>query len=482
MSRTVTSQLAALEKTVPTQILRAETNFLRFPLFALGTKSLNQIDFREYQGTRTVTNDEGEKQKVEFAYRVSRNTDHQFPGPLARKIHFALLAIFYRQSHPYQNPVRFKWRELAREMGISFAGNKVQRMKDAIKSIHGVLIHSEHALIDGESRSSVRRERGLHLYSQYVFQSETMPDGQIADANYVYFDEWYLNNLNAFYTVKLDYELWKRLNDASTIASRLYEYVLFLFGTQNQRQIGYKKLARCMPVNEMTFPSQAIGQFEKPLKMLVKEKILSGYEWKRGVDDLIVELRRSKTHRTNSVGDKLDDSETITSTVESLNDLSPSDRILKDFYRRWLKIENPIPTDKEKQLAQQLVDEYGYEVLQAVLGKVVATLKVSFANARSFTAAKLIYEQLASKEKSKQTEPKRSTAEPESLETTPERRQESRAVMKARWNQLTQHQQSEIKAVVKRWFASVTPKPEVFLLQCMLEMERRNRSDSFSES
>ena len=480
MSQTAPRQLAAIKKTVPTQILRAETNFLRFPLFALGTKNLKQIDFREYRGTRDVTNDSGKKQKVEFSYRVSRNTDHQFPGPLARKIHFALLAIFYRQSHPFQNPVKFKWRQLAREMDISFSGSKIKRMKDAIKSIHGVLIHSEHALIDGESRSAVHRERGLHLYSQYVFQSEMLPNGQIADANYVCFDEWYLNNLNAFYTVKLDYELWKRLNDASTIASRLYEFVLFLFGTQNQRQISYRKLARCMPVQEASRPSHAVNQFEKPLNMLLQENIISGYQWKRGADDLIVELRRSKTKRTNLVIDKLDDSETITSTVESLNDHSPSDRILREFYRRWLKIENQIPTDKEKQLAQQLVDEYGYEVLQSILGKVVATLKVSFANARSFTAAKLVFEQLASKEKAKQSKPLQPKTE--ASETTSEQRQENRAAMKARWNLLTQNQRSEIEAVVKRRFASQSPRPEVFLLQCMLEMERGRRSDSFSES
>ena len=482
MNPTATSKPAILEKTVPTQILRAETNFLRFPLFALGTKNLRQIDFREYQGTRTVTNETGDKQKVEFTYRVSRNTDHQFPGPLARKIHFALLAIFYRQSHPYQNPVKFKWRELAREMDISFSGNKIQRMKDAIKSIHGVLIHSEHALIDGESRHAVRRERGLHLYSQYIFQSEMLPEGQIADANYVYFDDWYLDNLNAFYTVKLDYELWKRLNDASTITSRLYEFVLFLFGTQNERQISYRKLARCMPVTEMSRPSHAVNQFEKPLQMLVKEKVITGYHWKRGVDDLVVELRRRKTKRINPVNDKLDESETITSTVERLTDYSPSDRILRDFYRRWLKIENPIPADKEKQLAQQLVDEYGYEVLNSVLGKVIATLKVNFANARSFTAAKLIFEQLASKEASRKTNPSQSNTQAEATDITPEQRHKVRAAMKARWNQLPQSQQTKIKAVVKRRFASSSPKPEVFLLQCMLEMDRNCKTGSFSES
>ena len=194
-------------------------------------------------------------------------------------------------------------------------------MKDAIKSIHGVLIHSEHALIDGESRNAVHRERGLHLYSQYVFQSELLPDGRLADCNYVHFADWYLNNLNAFYSVRLNYDLWKRLNKASPIASRLYEYVTFLFGTQNVRQIGYQKLAKCLPVEVQTRPSHAMKQFAKPLELLKEEGIVSSFNWKRGVEGLIIELRRSKKNPTSELADSLDPSEEITSTTESLDQI-----------------------------------------------------------------------------------------------------------------------------------------------------------------
>ena len=479
MNLATPTRIAPLEKTVPTQILRAETNFLRFPLFSLGTKNLKQIDFREYCGTRNITNKDGEKQKVAFTYRVSRNTDHTIPGPLARKIHFALLSMMQRQSHPFQNPVRFKWRELAREMGISFSGGKIARMKDAIKSIYGVLIHSEHALIDGESRNAVRRERGLHLYSQYIFQSELLSDGSVADRNYVYFADWYLNNLNAFYSVRLDYELWKRLNSASPIASRLYEFVTFLFGTQNIRRIGYQKLAKSLPVEQQTRPSHAMKQFVKPLRLLVEEGIISSFEWKRGVDSLILELRRSKKNATPKMADHLDANEEITSTTESLDQMPPSERLLNDFYRRWLKIESPIVTDKDKQLSQQLVEIYGYETLNLVLRKVISTLKVSFPNARSFSAAQRVFEQLASKEKSKS--PKPDPIE-NPTEKTREQKTQERAAMKLRWQQLPPAQKTTIESVVKKRCPNQQPKPKIFELQCMMEMEYQRHNNLLSES
>jgi hypothetical protein len=477
-----TTIIEPLETAVSPQIVRAETNFLRFPLFALGTKNLSRIDFREYEGTRTIKNKAGEKQKVAFTYRVSRNTDQQYPGPLARKIHFALLAMTQRQQHPFQNPVKFKWRELAREMNISFSGNKVQRMKDAIKSIHGVLIHSEHALIDGESRNSVRRERGLHVYSQYIFQSEMMPDGEVADRNYVYFADWYLNNLNAFYSVRLDYDLWKRLNIESPIASRLYEFVTFLFGSQNVRRIGYRKLARCLPVEEHQRPSHALKQLDTPLRLLVQEGIISKFVWKRGVDGLVIELRRTRTQNNSKAGDHLCEHEEITSSTDSLTKDSPSERLLKDFYRRWLKIEEPIATDKDKKLAQKLVEIYGYDVLNSVLRKVISTLKVSFPNARSFSAAQRAFEQLASKEKSKLVEPDENNPLEQTSETTPEQRKQNRDEMKQRWEHLDSAQRSDIEQHVKKRFKNRVSKPDAFLLRCWFEMEYRLHNNLLSES
>ena len=471
-----------LEQTVSPQIVRAETNFLRFPLFALGTKNLKRIDFREYRGTRKIEAKSGQQQKVAFTYRVSRNTDQQYPGPLARKIHFALLSMMQRQPHPFQNPVKFKWRELAREMGISFSGGKVKRMKDAIKSIHGALIHSEHAIVDGETRNSVRRERGLHLYSQYIFQSETLPNGETADRNYVYFADWYLNNLNAFYSVRLDYELWQRLEQQSRIASRLYEYVTFLFGKDDIRRIGYRKLARCLPVEEHKRDSHALKQFDMPLKLLVKEGIISSFTWKRGVDDLLLELRRSKKVPANTVTDCLSEDETITSKTEQVSQTAPSKKLLQDFYRRWLKIEKPILREKDKQLAAELVEIYGYETLNGVLRKVISTLKVSFPEARSFTAAQRIFEQLASKAQTTQAATITTEANKQADEKSQQQKIRNREKMKLHWQQLPASEKSEIESTVRKRFRTRLPKQSVFQLQCLMEMQLRRRNDLSSES
>src|SRR4051812_16961528 len=95
-------------------IVQAETNLLRFPFFALHTKGLRDVDFKEVRGTR-VENGKAH----EFLFRVARNTDHVYPGPLSRKAHFALLSLLRQQGFPFRNPIAFTWRQLAREMQIA---------------------------------------------------------------------------------------------------------------------------------------------------------------------------------------------------------------------------------------------------------------------------------------------------------------------------------------------------------------------------
>ena len=257
----------------PPMILRAETNFLRFPFFTLSSKNVHQIDSREVTGIRKIQTETGESQELEFLYRVSRNSDHMFPGQLSRKIHFALLSLLAKQGPKPQNPVCFSWRELAREMGTSFGGGKmVESMKAAIRSTHGTIIRSEHAIIDGtgERRKAIKRERGMHLYSEYVFRDEQLDDGTIADRNQVYFSDWYMANLQALYVAPIDFDCWKRLNDKTPVASRLYEYFVFVFGNGSLRRLSYQKIAASIPLTVQPYESLMKKQLNPAFQALME--------------------------------------------------------------------------------------------------------------------------------------------------------------------------------------------------------------------
>ena len=137
-------------------IVQVETNLLRFPFFSLHTKGLDAIDYKEVRGTRVENG-----QTHEFIFRVSRNTDHRYPGPLSRKAHFAILSLLRQQGFPFRNPVAFTWRQLVREMNVAYSGSTtIARLKDALLSTLGTMIKSTYALKFGPSRESLpARER-----------------------------------------------------------------------------------------------------------------------------------------------------------------------------------------------------------------------------------------------------------------------------------------------------------------------------------
>ena len=173
---------------IASRSLKAEVNLLRLPLFALHTKGLSTLDGLECRGRLRR---DGAVQ--EYILRISRNTDSLYPGPLSRKVHFALLSIATERGFPLANPITWTWRDLCRRMGIAYGGHKtLKEIKTAIRSTHGIVIHSRYAFFSrSDGQPLPFHERGHHLYSDYAFSNEPRDDGTIADTNAVWFADWY---------------------------------------------------------------------------------------------------------------------------------------------------------------------------------------------------------------------------------------------------------------------------------------------------
>ena len=136
-------------------------------------------------------------------------------------------------------------------MEIAYGGQKtLKEIKTAIRSTHGVVIHSQYALYSrSEGQPLPLHERGHHLYSDYAFSNEPRSDGTVADTNAVWFADWYLDNLNTLYSAPIDYDLWKSLETHSPTASRLYEILLLnLYSGAPVFRINYPNLAKLLPV------------------------------------------------------------------------------------------------------------------------------------------------------------------------------------------------------------------------------------------
>ncbi len=386
-----TTDTAAKKGSASRSIVQVETNLLRFPFFSLHTKGLRAIDYKEVRGTRVENG-----QTHEFIFRVSRNTDHLYPGPLSRKAHFAILSLLRQQGFPFRNPVAFTWRQLVREMNVAYSGSTtIDRLKDALLSTLGTMIKSTYALKFGPSRESLpTRERGYTLYTECLFTNDSLADGTLADRNFVTLADWYLANLNALYAAPIDYAMWNRLNDQSPLSSRLYEFLLFNFSVGiDTFTINYTKLCQFLPAKAEAYASQAKEQLAPAFRLLTEEGIIGGAVWAAASKgDLQLQFTRGP-RLTESLGvtsqtaARLEPFDMVT-TKEGTNAFSPADRLVRQFHGAWSGGKERSGSSGELDAAKQCLDLYGLDLAIQLLPKVVKRMREQFPEAKTFGATR----------------------------------------------------------------------------------------------
>ncbi len=373
------------------RIVQVEANLLQFPFFALQTKGLKERKGIEVTG---VKNDQA------FRLRVSRNTDTAYPGPLSRKLHYALLSIVYdkhRGDTPIENPIRFSWRELAERAKLAWAGGRmIPRMKRAIEATHGVVIRTSHALITREpsgKKPMPTCERGYHLYEKYYFANDVLPDGTVASENQLWLSDWYVENLSSLYSGPIKYDLWLDLNQRP-IASRLYEFLMFKFSAKIPKLIiNYETLAPFLPVRTEPRLSWAKKQLAPAIADLENKGVVKHVDWTESRDGKIQlhfhpgpALRRGHAIAKNSA--TLPDSAVANASIRELpHSESPTESLVRAFHRLWSGNSNLPPSKGELETARKLIGEYGLPELDAEMKHVVARMKVEFPTAKTFSAA-----------------------------------------------------------------------------------------------
>jgi hypothetical protein len=222
-----------------------------------------------------------------------------------------------------------------------------------------------------------------------------MPGGGMADTNHLWLSRWYLDNLNALFTAPLDYDLWRRLDEKSSIASRLYEFLLLNFysGAPVLR-IGYEKLSQFLPVRPEKYESDARRQLGPALDLLVASEVLDGVEWGEAKAGLgLLHFRRGR-HLVPARDREMlplsggEEEFAASVEVEEIRNPRPAEWLLvADFYRVWTGTETRRPTRRELEQARDLIARHGQAKAKAVIQLVVKRLKAKWPDAKAFGAA-----------------------------------------------------------------------------------------------
>ena len=264
------------EKLLP-DVIRSEVNLLVLPFFALWSKDNKQRTETEY---KTVV--KRHNKKLEVSWTITSNSKYGYPGPFDRSVHKAIEQIISGLTLPIQNPIQIgSIYSLIERMGLNTKGGQIYRkVKEALQRITLTGIVSKGVFYDKQEEQWI--EDTFHLYERVIFKGKKLPDGGIADTNYVYLNSWYIDNINARYVKPIDWKYYKSLK--TPIAQRLYEILSVKFYgviMRGDRCVSYRYSTLCdlLPITRQHYRSLAMRIMDPAHDKLKGTTFLENYEW-----------------------------------------------------------------------------------------------------------------------------------------------------------------------------------------------------------
>jgi hypothetical protein len=275
---TPTKQVVLLEEDeestdlLPQGIIRSEVNFLNYPFFAL-----SRTDARKRTTTKYQTTANRGDERLDASWVVSANSMYGYPGPFDRKVHKAIEQIISNLEKPIENPIPLgSFYSISQHLNLKKSGRFYSNIKAAIERIVATTIQSKGTFYDkGKKRW---QEATFHLYDMVIFTGENLPNGEIADTNYLFLGKWYLDNINTRYVKPLDYTYYRALQ--SSIASRLYEILgVKFYAGHSFIQYKYSTLCQLLPLTQQRYASDAKKILNPAHDELIRTGFLDKVEW-----------------------------------------------------------------------------------------------------------------------------------------------------------------------------------------------------------
>lgn len=267
------------EKDSISEVIRSEVNLITFPFFALWDKDVTEKTETEYKTSITRGT-----QRLEVSWTVIPSPKYGHPGPFDREVHKAIEQIISELPLPIQNPIPIgSLYNLCKRMGIrNYGGSQYRKIMESLKRIAATTVESKGTFYSKEKEEWI--EDIFHPYERIVLKGKKLPNGKIADTNYLFLNDWYIDNINAHYVKPID---WKYCRSLETpIAQRLYELLgIKFYGLikKGGSSVSYRYSTLCglLPVARQKYLSKAKMILDPAHKKLEETGFIAKWEWEK---------------------------------------------------------------------------------------------------------------------------------------------------------------------------------------------------------
>jgi hypothetical protein len=145
------------------------------------------------------------------------------------------------------NPVSFASTQLLTVLGIKDAGNNYLDIHDWLQRMTLTGINSKGIVYMARRKTWVSDT--FHVFDRVVTMGSTLPDGTMADRNYVWLSDWQLENINSNYLLPIDLETYRQLrNQIAKILVPLLQVWLYASRAEGKFEKRYTELCEILDI------------------------------------------------------------------------------------------------------------------------------------------------------------------------------------------------------------------------------------------
>jgi hypothetical protein len=170
-----------------------------------------------------------------------------------------------------QNPVGFTTYELLKRLGLTDAGYHYEEVNQFLERMVSTTIKSEYAVYFHGTKKWAKDI--FHVFSRVVLTGQELPDGSLAQMNYVYLSDWQLENINSNYTFPIDFNSYRLLK--RDIAKALFGHLHTWFYASRGRPVERKYSDLCSLLDIQRWPH--LSKARQILKPALDELIAIQY-------------------------------------------------------------------------------------------------------------------------------------------------------------------------------------------------------------
>lgn len=262
--------------------IKVEKNLTSLGFFTPSTHKIRTPQAKEVSFTRTH---EGKREKVSVTIAPSVLSSLPTTADQDKYLAFQKIITDRRQDgEAIRNPISFTSAELLRSLDRRVdAGKNYDDIESWLDRMTSTTVISKSAVYFA-GRKSWATDR-FHVIERAVSIGQELPDGTIADKNYVWLSEWQLENINNNYVLPIDLETYKRLkNYISKALVPILQVWLYTSQEEGAFEKRYDEFCQYLHVRQYEHLSKIKEKLSPALDELVAHGYIVSWQIERASD------------------------------------------------------------------------------------------------------------------------------------------------------------------------------------------------------